>query len=53
MTRPEEPTPIYDEVADLLADCPPSGPIDPDREVSLFEDAALPTPADGNGEEQS
>lgn len=43
--------PIYDELAaghtDLLADCPPAGPIDPAREIPLFEDAALPTPDDG------
>lgn len=43
MTDPQQPTdtPVYDEVraelGDLLADCPPSGPIDPKREPVLFE----------------
>ena len=51
MMRPEESTPIFDDVAELLADCPPAGPIDPKREPELFEDVALPTLA--NGEEAS
>lgn len=47
MTRPEETTPIFDEVAALLADCPPSGPIRPEDEPPLVADVALPTLANG------
>lgn len=52
MTDPQPPdTPIFDAtVAELLADCPPAGPIDPSREPELF-DVALPTLGDGDGEE--
>lgn len=42
MNRPESETPLYDAVAELLADCPEPGPIDPEREPELF-DVALPT----------
>lgn len=53
MTDPHLPDcPIYDDaVADLLADCPPAGPIRPHDEPALFADVALPTL--GDGEEES
>lgn len=52
MTDPHTPTtPIFDAVAELLADCPPAGAIDPQREPELW-DVALPTLGNGNGEEQ-
>lgn len=52
MTDPQVPdAPVYDDTAaelgdDPLADCPPAGSIDLEREPGLFDDLASPTPDD-------